>query len=47
MNTYKYEIKNNKRKIIHRDFLNAKTIDEAHKKLRHEFPQSLIFIIEI
>ena len=47
MNTYEYKIRNNKRKITHRNHLKAKSINEAHKKLRHEFPQSLIFIIEI
>ena len=47
MNTYEYKIRNNKKEITHRNHLKAKSIDEAYNKLRHKFPKSLIFIIEI
>ena len=47
MNTYEYKIRNNKKKITHRNHLKAESINEAHNKLRRKFPKSLIFIIEI
>lgn len=47
MDTYEYKIQNNKREIIHRNYLKAESIDKAYNKLRREFPKSLIFIIEI
>lgn len=42
--TYEYKIRTENRQILYRNYINAKSLKEAHSKLVKEFPDQIICI---